>query len=509
VKQRNLRAGREFYATLNRRMWEARAGRARRRPEPPRSPARYLLLLAVAALAGFASAIAAGSLALGDSRAGPPSGGGAPVATSTVTTPASTTTPTGTTTPATTGTTTTTTPYTVPTTTVPTTTTPVSIKPHPPIHNPLLKRGMWIWVLSASQGGNLGAIIARAKHHGIRTLFVKSGDGTSVWTQFNPSLVEAIHAARIDVCAWQYVYGDRPVREAEVGAQAAADGADCLVIDAEAEYQGKYVQAQRYLTKLRQLIGPRYPIALAGFPYISYHPAFPYSVFLGPSGAQYNTPQMYWKDIGTTVDRVYAHTYEYNELFRRPIEPLGQVFDSPPAKQIRRFRSVSRVYGAKGVSWWDWQSATNKAFNGVSQPAGPIPGFTASAVGATLRKGASGDVVVWAQEHLVTAGAQIAIDGAFGPQTRAAVETFQLARGLPVTGVIDSATWTALLRYSPASVEWVTHRKHPTAVVTRAGVHVEPVPRSASAPERRDELAGAGGARRPLRRHRPGRAARR
>ena len=78
------------------------------------------------------------------------------------------------------------------------------------------------------------------------------------------------------------------------------------MIDAEGEYEGKYVSAQTYIQGLRHLIGSRFPVALAGLPYVDYHPAFPYSVFLGPGGAKYNAPQMYWTDIGTSVDRVYA-----------------------------------------------------------------------------------------------------------------------------------------------------------------------------------------------------------
>ncbi len=246
-------------------------------------------------------------------------------------------------------------------------TTPYASPPAYPAGWPssLRARGMWIWVLSDSDGGNLSAIIAQAERYGIKTLIIKSSDGTGLWSQFNPTVVSELHAARLHVCAWQYVYGAHPILEAEAGAAAVADGADCLVIDAEVQYEGRYVQAQEYVNKLRALIGANFPLALAGFPYIDYHPAFPYSVFLGTGGAQYNMPQMYWYDIGTTVSAVYRHTYEFNEIYQRPISPLGQVFDAPPVGQIYAFRAISRYYGGAGgggISWWDWQEAGSRQF---------------------------------------------------------------------------------------------------------------------------------------------------
>ena len=135
-----------------------------------------------------------------------------------------------------------------------------------------------------------------------------------------------LHANGLKVCAWQYVYGTNPAGEAELGAQAVATGADCLVIDAEAEYEGHYAAAQTYIDDLRAKVGPTYPLGLASFPYVSYHPSFPYSVFLGPNGAQYNAPQMYWKDIGNSVDTVYANTYIANRIYGRPMFPLGQTY---------------------------------------------------------------------------------------------------------------------------------------------------------------------------------------
>ena len=73
------------------------------------------------------------------------------------------------------------------------------------------------------------------------------------------------------------------------------------------------------MSNLRSRIGQDYPVALASFPYVDYHPALPFSVFLGPGGAQYNVPQLYWKDIGTTVDNGFIHTWVWNRIYQRPI----------------------------------------------------------------------------------------------------------------------------------------------------------------------------------------------
>jgi Putative peptidoglycan binding domain len=365
----------------------------------------------------------------------------------------------------------------------------------------LAGRGMWIWYVSRSSGGTVSGIVSTARHYGINTLVIKSSDGPTMWSQFNSSLVSELHATGLHVCAWQYVYGNHPVLEADVGAEAVQDGADCLIIDAESEYEGKYVQAQSYITQLRKLIGQSYPVALAGFPYVDYHPGFPYSIFLGPGGAQYNTPQMYWLDIGTSVNTVYAHTYAYNRIYERQIDPLGQVWQNPPPGQIIRFRQLSRTYGAAGVSWWDWQQASTAGWGAISVGAGNLTNVTPTTSTPILKLGSVGDPVVWAQEHLATAGYTTAIDGDYGSSTQSAIESFQTAQGLTVDGIVGPATWAALLRYAPASVVWTAHAGATVASAAtvrsaRAGHRplVLQVPKSAYAHARRDEIAGAGGA---------------
>ncbi len=373
---------------------------------------------------------------------------------------------------------------------------------------------MWIWILDDSNGGSLSSIIATAHRYQVRALYIKSGDGGTMLSQFNRQVVWTLRAHGINVCAWQFVYGNYPSQEAKVGADSVKQGADCLVIDAEGQYEGKYLQAQTYVTRLRALIGTRFPVALAGFPYVDYHPAFPYSVFLGPGGAQYNVPQMYWHDIGTSVDQVYAHTYLYNRLYLRPINPLGQVYNGPPTWQILRFRQFLHVYGAPGVSWWDWQESSLSAWSAISSYVGYLSRTAAVPGYAAIWRGAAGDLVVWAQEHLLAAGQQVAVDGGYGAQTQAAVESFQLANGLAVDGVIGTQTWAALLRHRPKAIHWTRlvaskavrlarGRRLTAAEVaatdTRAALGEfsrgsAPVPASALLPARGNELAGASGA---------------
>lgn len=373
---------------------------------------------------------------------------------------------------------------------------PGTVIPPPPVaprpRDPFAGRAMWIWELPASSGGNLAQIIANAKQYGVRTLIVKSSDGTTPWVQFSRAMISTFNAAGLRVCAWQYVYGQHPADEARLGAGAVREGAACLVIDAESEYQGRYYAAQRYLSLLRARVGANFPVGLAGFPYMDYHPAFPYSVFLGPGGAQYNLPQMYWKDIGTSVDDVYAHTYLFNRLYRRPIYPLGQLFANPPQRQIIRFRQLSSAYGAQGVSWWDYQEATMSNWRAIALPAATLAGFVPDPQVAAIGRGAKGDFVVWAQEHLYAAGDRVSIDGDFGRYTQAAVALFQSAHGLAPTGIIDVGTWSALLRYEPAHVHWAAHSNKKGIARIAATSSGTPPPLSASLPGR-DELRGAVG----------------
>jgi peptidoglycan hydrolase-like protein with peptidoglycan-binding domain len=339
---------------------------------------------------------------------------------------------------------------------------------------------MWIWYVNQSNGGSVSSIAKRAKASGIQTLFIKAGDGRKAWAQFSKSLVNKLHAYGLHVCAWQYVYGRNPATEAKVGSYAKRNGAECFVIDAEAEVEGKYAAASTYMRKLRAGVGKSYPIGVAGFPYVDYHPGYPYSVFLGPGGAQFNVPQMYWKAIGVSVDRIYQHTYTYNEIWGRPIAPLGQTYMAPPRSDLLRFRDMASAYGAPGLSWWSWQATTSSGWSALAVDRAPVnAAHTPSPVAPTLARGSKGDMVVWAQEHLLAAHKSVKVNGVFDTRTLNAVKSFQRGKHLAVSGRVDVPTWRKLLARAAAKVTWSASGR---AAKVGAGGGTAPEPASAKLP---------------------------
>ncbi|HEY3019588.1 MAG TPA: peptidoglycan-binding domain-containing protein [Solirubrobacteraceae bacterium] len=316
------------------------------------------------------------------------------------------------------------------------------------VSDPFAGTGMWIWQLARSEHGDAGALAARARAAGVNTLIIKGANATQRWPQFSAELVRTLHAQGLSVCAYHFLYGRRPVAEAAVSASIVAAGADCLVVDVEGQYAGRYRAAQTYLARLRAAVGPDYPLGFTSLPYVSWHSTIPYSVFLGPGGAQVNLPQVYWKAIGGSVDRVFARTVSENAVYGRPLAPIGQLYSRPPVGSIARFRALAAAVGARGVSFWSWQSAAPSGWAALRRPVAPAALARAPAP-IVLRRGARGDQVAWLQQHLA-----VRITSRFDTATETALRAFQLGRGLVPSGQTDAATWQAVLAGEPPAVRW-------------------------------------------------------
>jgi len=318
----------------------------------------------------------------------------------------------------------------------------------PAAADPFTGTGMWIWQLAKSERGSAAAVAARAAKSGVSTVIVKAADGPKYWPQFSSGLVAALHARGVQACAYQFLYGRLPGAEAAAGARAVASGADCLIVDVEGAYAGRYSAAQTYLKRLRASVGESYPLGFTSLPYVSWHSRIPYSVFLGPGGAQVNLPQVYWKAIGAPVDRVFARTIAENALYGRPLAPIGQLYSRPSPASVVRFRALAAAVGATGVSFWSWQSAAPSGWAALRKPVAPARGFALPAP-IVLRRGARGDQVAWLQQHLA-----VRITSRFDASTDRALRAFQLSHGLAPTGMTDATTWQAVLAGEPAPVRW-------------------------------------------------------
>ncbi len=152
----------------------------------------------------------------------------------------------------------------------------------------------------------------------------------------------------------------------------------------------------------------------------------------------------YYDTISSIVDELFA-SYLSRPNVRQPI--LTQYCDG------------RRVTCPNWMTQWGSQSLGEQGYSAIEilryfygdnmyiNTAEQISGIPASWPGYNLTQGSTGDKVRQMQEQLnVIAGAYPAIprvteDGIYGPGTAAAVREFQSVFGLPVTGVVDYATW--------------------------------------------------------------------
>lgn len=137
------------------------------------------------------------------------------------------------------------------------------------------------------------------------------------------------------------------------------------------------------------------------------------------------------------------------------VSPVDGVFGSQTEESVKQFQRIFNLTpdGLVGQGTWYklvslYVAVTNLAVlvsegQPFTQVQGPAPGVT-------LREGSTG-VAVSALQYFISIIGQfspavpvLAIDGIFGPRTTAAVNAVQSRLGLPVTGVVDQATWQGI-----------------------------------------------------------------
>lgn len=313
-------------------------------------------------------------------------------------------------------------------------------------------KGAALWVTQLPLGQSGSEIVAQASQSGVHSLYVKAAEGATPEPQFSAALVSEMRAAGATVCAWTFAVGQNPTGEAAAAVAAVHDGAQCLIVDAEGEYDKLYGAAQLFVRTLRSQLGAGYPIGLASQAEVTQHPTFPYSVFLAPGAFNVVLPLIYWRDFGISVDAAYAATIGANSIYARPILPVGQLYGSPTSAEVLRFRALASAYGAPGLSFFDLAAAQPEGLLALGTP--PPKLARKVVLAPTFRLGSGCDEIVQAQELLNAAGAHLPVGGFFGAETARAVVAFQARHRLRANGVLGPATWKALLRYRPHEPSW-------------------------------------------------------
>jgi hypothetical protein len=275
---------------------------------------------------------------------------------------------------------------------------PDSALPAPPKPAPRLQdlsaitgKGMWIWQMQRSEGGDSAAIVRQAVSAGLSQLWVRVGDSRNGFygQSFLGPLVTQAHRAGLAVIGWGFPYlydpaGDAAWTAAALGWRAAGgDRLDGFAADIETSSEGTALSALRsstYLGLVRPAAAGR-PLVATVFPPTDHWLAlYPYQA-MAPFIDAF-VPMVYWSctepgdAVGAAINRLASLA---------PVHPLGQGYDMaseggrvgpPSAAEISRFLDVCRRMGALGASFWDWQEMNDAEWGALSRYPWGLGGVT-------------------------------------------------------------------------------------------------------------------------------------
>ena len=162
------------------------------------------------------------------------------------------------------------------------------------------------------------------------------------------------------------------------------------------------------------------------------------------------------EDVRTIQNRLNRISTNYPNIPK--IYPVDGVFDADTERAVRTFQRQFNLTadGIVGRATWYRIAFIYNNIKRLSEL--DSEGLTLTDVSRQfprdLREGATGSGVQLLQYFLSVVGAYYdalprlpaeQIDGVFGPQTRDAVVAYQRMMGLPETGIVDRATWDALV----------------------------------------------------------------
>ncbi|MEO5678495.1 MAG: hypothetical protein ABIS47_02395 [Acidimicrobiales bacterium] len=242
-------------------------------------------------------------------------------------------------------------------------------------------RGMWMWQWGRTEGGDLNAVVRRAKAAGLSTLWVRVGDSKSGFygAGYLDRLVPLAHREGLKVVGWGFPFLGDPVGDAAWTGQVLAwqrDGhrLDAFSPDLETASEGVVVTEKRlatYLGLARQGLAGRPLVATVYNPTDQWWTSYPYARVA--AYADVLAPMVYWgcRDPGADVQRAVSRL----ATFGLPVVPAGQSYNmasdggrpgNPSGAETLRFLDQARRSGAAGAAFWVWQETSAEQWQAIS-----------------------------------------------------------------------------------------------------------------------------------------------
>ncbi len=243
-------------------------------------------------------------------------------------------------------------------------------------------KGMWMWKPEKSDGGDVKAMIARAKEVGLTHIYVRTGsswDGFYAGPFLDQILPEA-HAAGIRIYGWDFPRLIDPAADVARALEAISyttptnQRIDGFAADIETRHEGTNISVETavaYGEGLRAGVGPDYPLIACVPRPSSYNKQF-YPFWDVVARFDAIAPMVYW--LNREPDSDAARALADLEPLGKPVFPVGQAYDGgpeggrpglPTTDELRRFFWASSHYGGQGVSFWAWQHADQRVWDTI------------------------------------------------------------------------------------------------------------------------------------------------
>ncbi len=243
-------------------------------------------------------------------------------------------------------------------------------------------KGMWLYEPQRTEGGDVAAIVARAKAAGLSHLYVRTGSswGGFYAGPFLDRILPAAHEANLLVYGWDFprlIDVPTDVARAEAAIRHRTPGKhriDGFSADIETRSEGTAITAQAagdYGRALRTAVGVNFPL-IATVPRPSPAQNYPYAAVVASFDAI--APMVYWLNRQPETD--VAGALRDLAQYGKPVFPIGQAYDGapeggragvPPPEELWRFMRFAQANGAQGVSFWSWQSANPKTWAAITE----------------------------------------------------------------------------------------------------------------------------------------------